>query len=147
MRINFDDRLDKEYPEPIDCKENTSDCTFNADNVCHECGTPLCSACTTLLRDQPQLVRYSYETTEEEGESTREKFQAHCSECAESHDYNYLTVGITAGTVLFGLLLIYAGGLVLSLIGLASVGGGAAAMYREHQLKTHFEPEQVASGS
>lgn len=150
MRIDFDDRLDKEYPEPVECKENTTDCSFDADYVCHECGTPLCTGCVTLVRDQPQLARYSFETTDESGERTREKIQAHCSSCAESHEYDVRTVGITAGAILLGLLFVYVGGLdslVLSLLGLVAAAGGAAVLYREYHLKTDFEPEQVAGVS
>lgn len=146
MRIDFDDRLDKEYPERIDCKENTSDCTFDADYICHECGSALCSACVTLIRDQPQLTRFSYDTVDEEGEPTREMFQAHCSSCADSHEYDVRTLGATAGAILVGLLLIYVGGLdslVLSLIGLAAAVVGAAVLYREYQVKTAFDSTEV----
>lgn len=147
MRIDFDDRLDTEYPDSIDCTENTTDCTFDADYVCHECGTPLCAACVTLIRDQPHLMRYSYDTMDDDGEPTRETVQAHCGACADAHAYDRRTVGLTAGAILVGLLLVAVGGLGslgLSAVGLGAAAAGAAVLYREYQLKTHFSPAQVA---
>ncbi|WP_340100844.1 hypothetical protein [Salinibaculum salinum] len=134
MRINLDDRLDKEYPERSNCEVNDRDCDYDVDTVCHNCGTKMCDACSIGVRHQPRLSKYTRNV--EEG---TERFERHCPDCIDEHTLNMRNLGIGGGMGLFGALLAYIGvpdTPVLAVFGLFLLVAGALVLRTEYRLKT-----------
>lgn len=145
MRIDLDDRLDKEYPEPAECEINERDCEYRVDHVCHECGAKLCEACSIGIRHQPRLSLYTYET-----DDGTERIQQHCPNCAARHTLSGRNLAMGVGGVLVGALLAYVGGLdtiALTVIGLAVLTAGAWLTRHEYRLKVrhndNYGPESL----
>lgn len=133
MRINLDDRLDKEYPERSNCEVNDRDCNYDVDAVCHDCGTKMCDACSIGVRHQPRLSKYTHDV---EGETKR--FERHCPDCIDEHTLNMRNIGIGGGIALFGVLLAFIGlpnTPVLAVIGLVLLVAGALVLRSEYRLK------------
>jgi hypothetical protein len=133
MRIDLDDRLNKEYPERSNCEVNDRDCDYDVDTVCHSCGTKMCDACSIGVRHQPRLSKY----TRDVGDDT-ERFECHCPDCIDDHTLNVRNLGIGGGTGLFGLLLAFVGlpnTPVLAVIGLVLLVAGALVLRAEYRLK------------
>lgn len=134
MRIDMDDRLDKEYPERSGCQVNERDCSYRVDHMCHDCGALLCEDCSVGVTHQPQFSTYRYDD-----ESGTETTQLHCPRCLDEHTLNRRNVALGLGSVVLGLVLAAVGttdvvavtalGAVLVLVGLL------LARY-EYRLKT-----------
>jgi hypothetical protein len=139
MRINLDDRLDKEYPEPSECEVNDRNCEYTVDTVCHECGTVACDACSVGVRHQPQLSKYTYP----QGQDT-ERIQQHCPDCALEHTLNPRNLAVGGGGVTLGLLFVGLGGtntLALTLTGIVIITFGAYLLRYEYRLKARHNDE------
>ncbi|MFB6146210.1 MAG: hypothetical protein ABEJ08_00800 [Halobacteriaceae archaeon] len=135
----IDKTFDKPYPEEPECQANESDCTFDVDTVCHECGKPLCAECTVGIRHQPHLAKYVYTTGGEE-----KRVQQHCPDCIETHTLNTQHLGVGAGSAVLGLLLLWAVGLsslVVALLALALLAGGGYLLRHEYWLKERLSDE------
>lgn len=133
MRIDLDNRLDKEYPERSTCEVNERDCDFDVDVVCHECGTKMCDACSIGVRHQPLLSKYTYDTPE-----GTERFQQHCPDCIGVHTLNLRNVAIGISLLFLGIIFAVVGGadtLALTVIGLVMLVGGGFVLRAEYRLK------------
>jgi hypothetical protein len=133
MRIDFDDRLDKEYPERSNCEVNDRDCNYDINAVCHSCGTKMCHACSIGVRHQPRLSKY----TRNVGGET-ERFERHCPDCIDDHTLNMRNLGIGLGVALLGALLAFVGlpnTPVLAVVGLVGLVAGALVLRAEYRLK------------
>lgn len=105
MRINFDERLDKDYPEPSECEVNDRNCEYDVHSVCHECGIPMCEACSVGIRHQPQLSKYSYTK-----KNQTDRRQQHCPDCMQGHTLSGRNLVVGGGGLFIGLLFIILGG-------------------------------------
>jgi hypothetical protein len=133
MRIDFDDRLDKEYPERSNCEINDRDCNYEVTTVCHDCGAKMCDACNIGVRHQPRLSKY---TRDVEGET--ERFERHCPDCIDEHTLNMRNLGIGLGVALLGALLAFIGipnTPILAVIGLLLLVAGSLVLRTEYRLK------------
>jgi hypothetical protein len=130
MRIDLDDRLDKDYPEPSECAVNERDCTFSVDHVCHECGTEMCAECSVGVRHQPHLSKYTYRTAEGE-----ERIQHHCPDCIDHHSLSSQKLGIGFGGIVLGLLFAASGVSALLIVGLLLLVVGGYVLRTEYRLK------------
>lgn len=125
--------FDKPYPESPECEVNDRDCEFDADSVCHDCGTVLCSSCAIGVRHQPQLAKYE----KPDGAGT-DPTQLHCPDCIDKHALDYRMVGVGTGSVALALLLLVTSGassVPLALIALLLLVIGAAVLRKEYLLK------------
>lgn len=132
MRIDFDDRLDKEYPEPLECSVNDADCTFEVASVCHECGATLCSECRIGVRHQPQPVEY------DPADVTDPVTQFHCPDCLDTHTLDPTKVAAGGGGLLVGLFFLLVGAATtpaLAVIGLLVAAAGGLFLRHEYRLK------------
>jgi hypothetical protein len=136
MRIDLDDRLDKDYPEPTECGVNERDCTFSVEYVCHECGEKMCAECSIGVRHQPRLSKYTFSTREGE-----ERIQQHCPECIDHHTLSKQKLGIGLAGVVGGLLLAVVGIPLLIVFGLALLVTGGYVLWNEYQLKKRHNDE------
>lgn len=133
MRINFDDRLDKEFPEPFECGVNDRNCEYDVHSVCHECGTPMCEACSVGIRHQPQPSKYTY--TERNRVERRQK---HCPDCMQGHTLSGRNLAVGGGGLFVGILFIILGGtssLFLTIFGLLLLVAGGGILRYEYRLK------------
>lgn len=133
MRIDLDDRLDKEYPERSNCEVNERDCNYDVDAVCHDCGTKMCDACSIGVRHQPRLSKY----TRRVGADT-ERFECHCPDCIDEHTLNWRNVGLAGAVGFVGLLLAFIGmpdAPVLAVVGLILLVFGGLGLRAEYRLK------------
>lgn len=125
--------FDKPYPESPECEVNDRDCEFDADSVCHECGTVLCSSCAVGIRHQPQLAKY-----EKPDGAGSDRTQLHCPDCLDRHALDSRMLGVGAGSIVLGLLLLVTTGVnsvLLALIALLLLIVGAATLRKEYRLK------------
>lgn len=125
--------FDKPYPEPPECEVNNRDCVFDADSVCHDCGTVLCSSCAIGIRHQPQLAKYE----KPDGAGT-DRTQLHCPDCLDNHALDYRMLGIGFGGIVLGLLLLVTSGgssVPLAVIALLLLIVGAVVLRKEYRLK------------
>lgn len=133
MRIDFDDRLDKEYPERSNCEVNERDCEYDVDTVCHDCGAKMCDACSIGVRHQPRLSKY----TRQVGGQT-EEFECHCPDCIDEHTLNLRNLAIGLGFAFIGLLFALLGvpdTPILAVIGLLALVAGGLVLRAEYRLK------------
>lgn len=133
MRIDMDDRLDKEYPERSECQINERNCTYRVDKVCHQCGVVMCDSCSVSVRHQPQFSTYSYE-----GQDGVESVQQHCPRCLQMHTLNRRNVGLSLGGVVLGVALVAAGNtetVALTVVGLLLLLVGLLLGRYEYRLK------------
>jgi hypothetical protein len=123
MRIDMDERLDKEYPERSRCQVNERDCSYRVDQMCHDCGTLMCEECSVGVSHQPKFWKYRFE-----GQNGTETTKRHCPQCLDAHTLNRRNVALSVGSVVLGLVLAAVGntdtvvatvlGVVLILLGL-----------------------------
>ncbi|MFB6242787.1 MAG: hypothetical protein ABEH80_01695 [Halobaculum sp.] len=139
MRLDFDERLDSEYPVAPECEVNDRDCSFEVAAICHECGRKLCVDCRIGVRHQPQPAVYDTEAGDAEG-----RLQYHCPECLDSHTLDRTRVGAGGGGVFLGVLVVVLGIVtapVLALLGVPLVLGGGWLLRHEYRLKRRDDPE------
>lgn len=138
MRIDFDDRLDTTFPKEAECAVNDNDCEFKpVQAVCHQCGKELCGECGVGVRHQPQLIKYTYQTPDDQ-----ERIQMHCPDCAQVHSWNVMYLGGGAVAVVVGLAMLSTGGAILAL-GLLAILVGGFLLRNEYRLKKKLDDQPV----
>lgn len=135
-------KLDGEYPPEPECQVNSSECSFTpVYALCHECGRKLCEECAVGVRHQPQIFKYTHDSSDGD-----ERVQYHCSDCAQSHGYNTTNLLAGAGGVALGLvflLVLYDISAIFIFLGLVLAGLGGYLLRTEYTLKQQLSAAEV----